>query len=316
MAVRDVPMSGTADPPEDAATASTNVSKATDGGAKDGPPAEDEEGVHRGGAREAQDDGVRVSAPPRERRRARGPRARREGVRARGDVRRGRRREGGDRGPARARRALLRAPREDAGPRQDARRAFSAGVDEEDADGTREGRGGVEAAAPASSPAAPTPLGWLPEGVVRNLSILWGACLGAAYEVATMPTTVQNFNKAVYAATGMLGEYLPRWPTAPWARSTTTPWSWTSSRVGVFRAQRRRRAGGGARRCASSRSSPVTASPRSTSCASRSRGRTRCARGEGAGRAVQLARAPAEGAYGAALGATVVVVEIFDPSRR
>ena len=38
MAVRDVPMSGTADPPEDAATASTNVSKATDGGAKDGPP--------------------------------------------------------------------------------------------------------------------------------------------------------------------------------------------------------------------------------------------------------------------------------------
>ena len=25
-----------------------------------------------------------------------------------------------------------------------------------------------------------------------------------------MPTTVQNFNKAVYATTGMLGEYLPR----------------------------------------------------------------------------------------------------------
>ena len=51
---------------------------------------------------------------------------------------------------------------------------------------------------------------WLPEGVVRNLAILWGACLGAAYEVTRMPTTVQNFNKAVYATTGMLGEYLPR----------------------------------------------------------------------------------------------------------
>ena len=51
---------------------------------------------------------------------------------------------------------------------------------------------------------------WLPEGVVRNLAILWGACLGAAYEVTRIPTTVQNFNKAVYATTGYLGEYLPR----------------------------------------------------------------------------------------------------------
>ena len=51
---------------------------------------------------------------------------------------------------------------------------------------------------------------WFSDQFIRNASIFAGACLGAAYEVATMPTTVQNFNKAVYAATGMLGEYLPR----------------------------------------------------------------------------------------------------------
>lgn len=50
----------------------------------------------------------------------------------------------------------------------------------------------------------------VPEGVWRNLAILWGACLGALYEVCTMPTTVSNFNKAVYATTGYLGEYLPK----------------------------------------------------------------------------------------------------------
>lgn len=51
---------------------------------------------------------------------------------------------------------------------------------------------------------------FIPEGVWRNLAILWGACLGSVYEVATMPTTVSNFNKAVYATTGHLGEYLPK----------------------------------------------------------------------------------------------------------
>lgn len=50
----------------------------------------------------------------------------------------------------------------------------------------------------------------IPEGMWRNLAILWGACLGSAYEVATMPNTVSNFNKAVYATTGHLGEYLPK----------------------------------------------------------------------------------------------------------
>ena len=44
---------------------------------------------------------------------------------------------------------------------------------------------------------------WFSDQFVRNFSILSGACIGAAWEVATMPTTVQNFNKAVYAATGV-----------------------------------------------------------------------------------------------------------------
>jgi len=36
----------------------------------------------------------------------------------------------------------------------------------------------------------------------RNLAILLGACLGAAYEVAVLPSTRRNFNRAVYALTG------------------------------------------------------------------------------------------------------------------
>ena len=94
--------------------------------------------------------------------------------------------------------------------------------------GARGGAGGVGVAPSPDRPAAaksfpsppaetsPAPAtaakrsSWLPEGVVRNLAILWGACLGAAYEVTRIPTTVQNFNKAVYATTGYLGEYLPR----------------------------------------------------------------------------------------------------------
>ena len=36
----------------------------------------------------------------------------------------------------------------------------------------------------------------------RNLAILLGACLGASYEVATLPSTQRNFNRAVYALTG------------------------------------------------------------------------------------------------------------------
>jgi|TARA_B110000259_G_scaffold81600_2_gene95445 hypothetical protein len=44
---------------------------------------------------------------------------------------------------------------------------------------------------------------WFSDRFVRNVSILCGACLGAGWEVATMPATVTNFNKAVYAATGV-----------------------------------------------------------------------------------------------------------------
>ena len=40
---------------------------------------------------------------------------------------------------------------------------------------------------------------WFSDQFIRNASIFAGACLGATYEVATMPATVQNFNKAVYA---------------------------------------------------------------------------------------------------------------------
>jgi len=36
----------------------------------------------------------------------------------------------------------------------------------------------------------------------RNLAILLGACLGAAYEVAVLPSTRRNFNRAAYALTG------------------------------------------------------------------------------------------------------------------
>ena len=51
---------------------------------------------------------------------------------------------------------------------------------------------------------------FIPEWVWRNFAILMGACLGALYEVATMPTTVSNFSKVVYATTGYLEDYLPR----------------------------------------------------------------------------------------------------------
>ena len=63
---------------------------------------------------------------------------------------------------------------------------------------------------PASKSLARRVSDFIPEGVWRNFAILWGACFGALYEVATMPTTVSNFNKAVYATTGYLGEYLPK----------------------------------------------------------------------------------------------------------
>ena len=51
---------------------------------------------------------------------------------------------------------------------------------------------------------------WFSDQFIRNASIFAGACLGATYEVATMPATVQNFNKAVYATTGYVAESLPR----------------------------------------------------------------------------------------------------------
>ena len=51
---------------------------------------------------------------------------------------------------------------------------------------------------------------WFSDQFIRNASIFAGACLGATYEVATMPTTVQNFNKAVYATTGYVAESLPK----------------------------------------------------------------------------------------------------------
>ena len=51
---------------------------------------------------------------------------------------------------------------------------------------------------------------WFSDQFIRNASIFAGACLGATYEVARMPATVQNFNKAVYATTGYVAESLPR----------------------------------------------------------------------------------------------------------
>ena len=51
---------------------------------------------------------------------------------------------------------------------------------------------------------------WFSDQFIRNASIFAGACLGATYEVARMPATVQNFNKAVYATTGYVAESLPK----------------------------------------------------------------------------------------------------------
>ena len=58
--------------------------------------------------------------------------------------------------------------------------------------------------------ARPSGKKWFSDQFIRNASIFAGACLGATYEVATMPATVQNFNKAVYATTGYVAESLPR----------------------------------------------------------------------------------------------------------
>jgi len=211
MAVRDVPMSGTADPPEDAATASTNVSKATDGGAKDGPP---KPKMKKGFTEEELEKlKMMVSAyqpPPASDDAPVDPALAAKGYELAGMS-----------AADAAAKAATAAPPEpvapsSAPPEKTPVLAKTPGAPSQPASTKKTPTAPAKAAAaskpaaPASSPAAPTPSGWLPEGVVRNLSILWGACLGAAYEVATMPTTVQNFNKAVYAATGMLGEYLPR----------------------------------------------------------------------------------------------------------
>ena len=51
---------------------------------------------------------------------------------------------------------------------------------------------------------------WFSDQFIRNASIFAGACLGATYEVARMPATAQNFNKAVYATTGYVAESLPK----------------------------------------------------------------------------------------------------------
>ena len=51
---------------------------------------------------------------------------------------------------------------------------------------------------------------WFSDQFIRNASIFAGACLGATYEVARMPATVQNFNKAVYTTTGYVAESLPK----------------------------------------------------------------------------------------------------------
>ena len=62
---------------------------------------------------------------------------------------------------------------------------------------------------------------------IRNASIFAGACLGATYEVATTPATVQNFNKAVYATIVTSPRAFPE-TGSPARRSPTsnsTPWS-------------------------------------------------------------------------------------------
>ena len=80
----------------------------------------------------------------------------------------------------------------------DAREDLDDVVDDDDAD--------VAAHAPVHRPTTAITLASLLDKITdrawRNLAILLGACLGAAYEVAVLPSTRRNFNRAVYALTG------------------------------------------------------------------------------------------------------------------